>query len=98
MFDGFWSGIFGGLFGPALATWLSRYRYWAVFVTATLGVHVSVFAIVCYKAGWSFAVQVLLEKTFTPEGILVPMGIGLLVVMVAFVGTLNNPGKGNASQ
>lgn len=98
MFDGFWSGMFGGLFGPALATWLSRYRYWAVFVTATLGVHVIAFAVGAYEKGVAFAIQVMLEKTFTPVGILVPMGIGLLVVMVAFVGTLNNPGKGNAGQ
>ncbi len=95
MFDGFWSGMFGGLFGPALATWLSRYRYWTIFVTATLGVHVSVFAIVGYKEGWSFAVQVLVEKTFTPAGILAPMAIGLVAVMVAFVGTLNSPKKGD---
>ncbi len=98
MFDGFWSGIFGGLFGPALATWLSRFRYWTVFVTATLGVHISAFIVVAYKEGWNYAVKVLLEQTLTPVGILVPMGIGLLAVMVAFIGHLNAPKKEDHSQ
>lgn len=98
MFDGFWAGIFGGLFGPALATWLSGYRYWVIFVSTTLGVHVSVFVLVMYKEGWNQAIKVLVEQTFTPEGILVPMAIGLFAVVVAVMGTLNAPKREDKSQ
>lgn len=36
MIDGLFSGLLGSLFGPAIAHWLSRYKYWAIFFVATL--------------------------------------------------------------
>ena len=94
MFDGFWSGIFGGLFGPAVALWLSRFKYWAVFLVATLSVHVYIFVL-----GWldtNFLSSFKRGVTFacTSTGFFAPMIIGVLAVFVAFIGSLNAPKKG----
>lgn len=29
-------GILCGLFGPAIASWLSRFKYWVIFIVAML--------------------------------------------------------------
>jgi dipeptide/tripeptide permease len=97
MFDGFWSGMLGGLFGPAIAQWLSRFKYWVIFLFAMFGMHIGVFIAMLYSEGFQFAINSMLKNTFTPVGILVPMGIGLLAVLVAFVGSLNNPKHKNDS-
>jgi dipeptide/tripeptide permease len=93
MFDGFWSGIFGGMFGPAIAQWMSRFKYWVIFLVATMSTHIGVFVAVLYADGLTFAIDAMLKNTLTPVGILVPMGIGLLAVFVAFVGSLSAPKK-----
>jgi hypothetical protein len=97
MFDGFWSGIFGGLFGPAIAQWMGKFKYWVVFLVAMMSAHLGLFVAGVYARGLQFAIKVTLRDTFTPVGILVPMGIGLLAVFVAFVGSLNNPKHKNDS-
>ena len=93
MFDGFWSGIFGGLFGPAIAQWLSRFKYRVIFLVVTVSVHIGLFVALIYSEGLHFAVDAMLKNTLTPVGILVPMGIGLLAVFVAFIGSLITPHK-----
>jgi hypothetical protein len=93
MFDGFWHGLFGGLFGPALAQWMSRFRYWVIFLVVTLSVHIGLFVMGTFAKGLQFAIQVTIKNTLTPAGILAPMAIGLLAVFVAFIGSLNTPQK-----
>ena len=93
MFDGFGSGIFGGLFGPAIAQWMSRFKYWVVFLAAMTSTYIGLYVAGIYAKGLRFATQAMLENIFTPVGILVPIGIGLLAVFVAFVGSLNSPKK-----
>ncbi|QRX81630.1 hypothetical protein [Glaciimonas sp. PAMC28666] len=89
MFDGLWYGIFGGLFGPTVAQWLCRFKYWAIFLTAMVSTYIGLYIAGIYTKGLKFATQAMLENIFTPVGILAPMGIGLLAVFVAFVGSLN---------
>ncbi len=91
MFDGFWSGLIGGIFGPALAQWMSRYKYRTIFISAMLGVHVGCFVVGAFSKGLQFAIQVIIEKTFTVVGIFVPMGIALIVVFIAFIGSVSVP-------
>jgi hypothetical protein len=35
MFDGFWSGVFGGLFGRVIVKWAGRFPYWLTFIIVT---------------------------------------------------------------
>jgi uncharacterized membrane protein len=89
MFDGFWAGLFGGLFGPAIAQLLRRYKYWAIFLFVMSGVHLGIFAVGAFSRGLEFAIRATLEQTFTPSGILAPIAVALLAVFVAFIGSLN---------
>jgi len=93
MLDGFWSGIFGGLFGPAIAKWMSRFKYWVIFLVVMLGTHIVFFVIGAYARGLPFAIQAVRKYTFTPVGILFPIGVAIFAVIVAFLGSLNDPNK-----
>lgn len=95
MVDGFWSGILGGLFGPVIAQWMAKLKYWVVFLVAMMATHIGLFIVGAYARGIHYAIKVTLEDAFTPVGILVPMGIGLLAVFVTFIGSLNTPKKPN---
>jgi len=39
MFDGFLSGVFGGLLGPAISKWLGKYVFWKVFTVVMLALY-----------------------------------------------------------
>jgi len=90
MSDGFWSGIFGGVFGPAisryLARWFRNYRYWKIFVAAIFLVYG-----ISFIAAWlKFGLQdglVLLEHMLNFPGILIPVGMALVFVMCVFLGS-----------
>lgn len=90
MFDGFWSGIFGGLFGPPLAKWLSKFRYWMIFFTTTISVHGIAFIqdwmTTDFKSAWHRSA----EMAFTIPGFMAPIGIGLLAVLGVFIGSLGS--------
>jgi LytS/YehU family sensor histidine kinase len=90
MIDEILSGMLGGLLGPALAKWLGRFRYWVIFFVAMIAAHVGLFVAGVYAKGFQAAIKITLRETFTPVGILVPMGIGFLVVAVIFVGSFRN--------
>jgi hypothetical protein len=93
MFDGFWYGIFGGLFGPAIAKWLAKFKYWMIFLVVMLGTHIVFFIVGAYARGLPFAIQAASKYTFTPVGILFPIGVGIFAVIVAFLGSLSAPKK-----
>ena len=95
MFDGFLSGIIGGLFGQVITQWLSRFKYWVIFLTAMIGMHIGLFIAGAYARGIQFAIQATLKETLTPVGILLPMSVGVGAVFLAFLGSLNNPKKSN---
>jgi hypothetical protein len=90
MSDGFWSGIFGGLFGPAisryLARWFGKYRYWKIFAAAMFFV-----CSVSFVAAWlKFGLQdalVLLSHMLSFPGVWIPAGMALVFVMCVFLGS-----------
>ena len=98
MFNGFWSGLIGGLFGPAVAQRLSRYKYWMIFLLSVIGTYLAIFALGIYEKGWSYAISIGLKRALEVDSLLAVAGIGLLVVFVAFVGSLNNRPKNSASE
>lgn len=85
MFDGFWSGVFGALFGPALACWVGRYRYLTIFLTVTIGVHVLSFMQDLIELAGHAALARVRQFTFTPVGLSAPMAISALAVLCVFV-------------
>jgi hypothetical protein len=93
MFDSFWSGILGGLFGPAIAQWLSRFKYWVIFLVTTLAIQLFMFAAGVKAKGLREAFEIVFMSGFDPILILVPMGGGLFAVFMAFLGSLNTPKK-----
>lgn len=88
MFDGFWSGLLGGLFGPVITRRLGGYKYWTIFLFVMLGVHIAAFAAGACLKGLPFALKAVSEKTFSPVGILAPIAIALLAVFVVFIVSL----------
>ncbi|MBB3214946.1 hypothetical protein FHW67_004276 [Herbaspirillum sp. Sphag1AN] len=93
MVDGFWYGIFGGLFGPVLSRWLSRFKYWIVFLLSVLGTYLGIFVLGIYEKGWTYAISIGLKRALEVDSLLAVAGIGLLVVFVAFIGSLGAPHK-----
>ena len=87
MFDSFWYGIFVELFGPAGARWLSQFKYWTIFLVATMGTYAGLFVAKVYAKGWHLAVDEMLKNSSTLSGLMVPIGVGVIAVFVAFAGS-----------
>jgi hypothetical protein len=85
MLDWFGSGLFGGLFGPAIVQFLKRFKLSAIFIGASIGVQLIVFLVGVKIGGWRFAWHRTVETFFTPIGILVPLGIGALFALVMVI-------------
>ena len=91
MFDGFWHGILGGLFGPAIAQWMSRFKSWVIFLVTVSLMIFGVLTLVAIEKGWKFAIAIGLKRALEFDCLLAISGIGLLAVLVAFVGSLSSP-------
>jgi Na+/H+ antiporter NhaC len=94
MIDGLFSGLLGGLFGPAIAHWLSRYKYWAIFFVATLLTQALSITFMLKELGLEKTVEAFVNG-INPAFFFAPMGIGVLAVFVAFIGSLNVPKDGD---
>ena len=81
-------GVLAGLCGPAFSRWLARYRFRAIFI-ATLAVFYIVAFVAVILSGHSIAaaVRIFVGCTLTTWGILAPIGVSLLVVFCAFIGS-----------
>ncbi|MQR02574.1 hypothetical protein [Glaciimonas soli] len=97
MFDGFWSGILGGLFGPAIAQWLSRFKYRAIFFATILAWQLFALILGIYYRGWSGFRNIFNDdkSSFLVIFCYVPVGVGIFAVFVAFLGSLNTANKKN---
>lgn len=93
MFDGFWSGIFGGFFGPAIVQFLRRFRLRVIFVASALGMELFIFFAGVWTKGWELAWHRMIEMAITPLGILLPLGTGALCVVVMVICAPNLVGK-----
>ncbi|PUA18090.1 hypothetical protein [Glaciimonas sp. PCH181] len=93
MFDGFWFGIFGGLFGTAIAQWLSRFKYWVIFLVTALVCTTLLLGLSIYTRGWSGTLRFFFADIHsTLLVIFLPLGLGLSAVFIA-VGSLNSRPK-----
>ena len=99
MIDGLLFGLLGGLFGPAFAHWVSRFRYWAIFFVAMLTTKVLLLFIMLKKLGFDKTVESF-EQGIDPAFFFVPMGIGAGAVIIALVGSLgaSKENKANSSR
>ncbi|WP_144770233.1 hypothetical protein [Herbaspirillum sp. SJZ099] len=95
MFDGFWYGIFGGLFGSAIAQWMSRFKYFSIFFVTVLGSQFVFFVMAVFYRGWGGAFDILIQDQSTSLIIFlyVPLGFGGLGILVAFLGSLSSSKK-----
>lgn len=82
-------GVLAGLFGPAFARWLARYRFRALFI-ATMVIFYSVAFLAVVLGGHNIdaAFHIFVDRTFTTWGILAPIAVSLLVVLCAFIGSM----------
>lgn len=85
MFDGFWSGLLGGLFGATLVQWLRCFKYPVIFLGTVTSVFIGMFILGVINRGWEFAVTVGLKRAIEFDGILSIAAIGLIVVFIVFV-------------
>ena len=95
MIDGLFSGLLGGLFGPALAQWLSRFKYWAVFLAAMLLTQLLTVGVMLNSLGLEKTVAAFADD-INPVFFYASAGIGAMTVIVAFIGSLSAP-KGSDS-
>ena len=97
MFNGFWSGIFGGFIAPMVAPLLRRYGYRAIFITAVFGTYLFIFVPGIWRDGWHASLPRIIQFILTSVGIFLPIGVGLAAVVVVLI---NVPGEigGNSKQ
>lgn len=95
MFDGFWSGIFGGLFGPAFAQWLSKFKYGVIFLIAVLASELFFLSLAIYYRGWIGLSNIFTHdiSSFVIIFICAPLGIGVFGMFISFLGSLNTQKK-----
>ncbi|MEX3896313.1 hypothetical protein [Paraburkholderia sp. BR10954] len=86
MIDGFWSGIFGGLLGPAISRWLGRYTFWKVFFLTLTAIYALMFLIAGFKFGVVHAFKTISAIIFTVPGFFAPAGIAAALAFCAFLG------------
>lgn len=82
-------GVLAGLFGPAFARWIARYRFRALFI-ATMAIFYSVAFLAVVLSGHDIdaAFRIFVDRTFTTWGILAPIAVSLLVVFCALIGSV----------
>lgn len=95
MFDGFWYGIFGGLLGPAISQWISRFKYWAIFFVTVLGLQFVFFVMAVFYRGWEGVFDSFIQdkSTFLIIFVYIPLGFGGFGILVAFLGSLSSSKK-----
>ncbi|QAU23910.1 hypothetical protein EO087_07840 [Dyella sp. M7H15-1] len=90
MFDGFWSGIIGGLLGPFAIHYLRRFRLAAIFVFCIVVTPLAFFILGVYEGGWVIAVHRILSKKFFGV-LLVGAVLGALAAFAVWVCTKLTP-------
>lgn len=89
IFEGILHGLFGGTFGAIISQYLARYKYWIVFISATLITQLAYLIVGIQMKGFQETIKITFRNGLDPLFLFVPMGIGLLAVLVAFVGSLS---------
>ena len=93
MYDDIYNGILSGLFGPVIARLMSRFKYRVIFAVVLAGTYLLPFITVVRANGWSIGCKLFVQRVLTPVGVLVPLGIGLLVVACVFISSIGSRNK-----
>lgn len=91
MFDGFWSGMIGGLFGPAATRFLRRFKYTSIFGIIFVGTIISFLAFSIYEIGGQETVQRILSRRIFAIPI-VGLIIGAVVTFSVWFSSVMGPG------
>ncbi|TBR35851.1 MULTISPECIES: hypothetical protein [Dyella] len=89
MFDGFWSGIIGGIFGPPVLHFLGRFRYPAIFAVTFFVTGISFVVFCVFKLGVARTVQGLESQGGWSVLIVPGMSATLITFGAWFVAILN---------
>ncbi|MDN7674064.1 hypothetical protein QZM22_16405 [Burkholderia oklahomensis] len=81
-------GILSGILGPAVAKWLSRFRYIFVFLAGVFGAEAYLICSLVSDKGWKQAIPTIHEKIFTPAGLFIPIAIGVIAVFCSFLASI----------
>lgn len=92
MIEGLLSGLLGGLFGPSLARWLRKFKYWAIFLVAAFSTQLYFVASMLSKLGYQRTVESF-SNGIDPVFFFVPAAIGIMAVIAALIGSLFAPKK-----
>lgn len=85
MFDGFWSGIFGGVVAPVLSKWLQKFRYTTIFLCGSALTCLSLFVAIGLAIGWGETFRTFFALKSGITVILVSFGIGCCSVFVVWI-------------
>jgi uncharacterized Tic20 family protein len=84
-------GVLAGLYGPMFARWLARYRFRILFMVTMTIFYIVAFVVVLLSGhGIVDGFRIFVDRTFTTWGILAPIGVSLLVVFCAFIGSIGS--------
>lgn len=86
MFDGFWTGVLGGQFGPFAAHYLRRFRLAKIFIFFVVITPLSFFLLDTYENGWAIAIHRILSHKLLGV-LLVGAALGTLATFTAWVCT-----------
>lgn len=93
MMDDIGRGILSGLLALPLAQWARKFKYRTIFVVGWLGTNAYLFLGLARIRGYNEAAHLFIEKAFTPIGFLLPLGVGLLGVILVFVCSIGMPNR-----
>lgn len=88
MTDGVIAGLLGGLFGPAIAQWMSKFKYWFIFVISVLSVQGLLIIHMVRVLGFEKTIESF-SNGVDPVFFFVPFGIGILAMLIALLGSAN---------
>ncbi|WP_333676339.1 hypothetical protein [Dyella sp.] len=92
MIDGFWSGVFGGLFGPSAVRFLRKFRLAGIFLCFLTITPIAFFLFDVIQSGWAIAAQRFLSKKFF--GLLLGgVALGAIAVLVVGISTAIMPAQ-----
>lgn len=82
-------GILAGSYGPAFARWLAKYRFRVTFISTMIIFYIVAFVtVILSDHGIGAAFRIFVDRTLTTRGILAPIGVSLLAVFCAFIGSI----------
>ncbi|WP_132141923.1 hypothetical protein [Luteibacter rhizovicinus] len=89
MFDGFFSGIFGGFVAPVIGRLIKRYRYRTIFLLSGVMANVVLFAHSCRMYGFSKTIENLTSHAVIWPEFLLFVVAGGLAMLIAWTNSVH---------